>query len=124
MFFTHCILCTWQALPLDIIIENKVWNSVDIVKDADGLITGDWEIYKNISIIGEAGKKIPEDFGIVGINDSNYSRLCFPELTAMRNGGDAIAKECCELLIDRIKSEEKKEMRIKRIPCKLIERNT
>lgn len=108
----------------DVIIENKIWSNTDIIKNADGLITGDWEIYKNISVIGEAGKKIPEDFGIVGINDSSYSRLCSPELTAMRNSGDAIAKECCELLIDRIKSEEKKEMRVKRIPCRLIERNT
>ena len=106
----------------NVIIEDWSWESPESIRNADGLISSDGEIYRNLSVIREAGKEIAKDLGIVGINDSNFSRLCSPELTAIRNSGDLIAKECCDLLFERMNGP--REMRIKRIPCKLVPRNT
>lgn len=124
MLFDGCVSACEEAgvNPEDVIIENEQWDSPEIIKNVDGLITGDNEIYRNFSVIRDAGMSVPDDIGIVGINDSNYSRLCSPKLTAIRNSGDLIAKECCDFLIERMNGFS--EMRTKRIPCKLVERNT
>lgn len=54
--------------------------------DCDGLVFGeDLTAIGAMKVLQSDGVRIPEDIAIVGFNDSEYARVCTPELTSIDN---------------------------------------
>lgn len=90
----------------------------------EGVICAYDEIaYGLIETLHSAGVRVPDDIGVIGINDIPMSRYCFGGLTSV---GFLISDVCKALVADII--EDKYIGSVKRreylIPAKLIKRNT
>jgi LacI family transcriptional regulator len=55
--------------------------------------------------LSKAGLHIPADIAVTGYNNSDYSRICTPELTTVDNKGEMSAHFCVQLLESRINGE-------------------
>lgn len=69
----------------------------------------------------EAGKKIPEDYSVVGYDNVEMSEFVTPQLTTVAQPIFELGQQSAELLLDRIKHPEK-EWEEKTLPVELIQR--
>jgi GntR family transcriptional regulator of arabinose operon len=98
------------------------WNAEETLRSADGLIAPDIDIYREFSVFQECGILLPQDFGIVGVNDSNHSRLCTPPLSSIRFSGEEIAFSAFKLLLKRMKKPG--DFQLHSVACELVKRST
>ncbi len=59
-----------------------------------------------MSMANKLGKKIPQDFKVIGFTDGILSKYANPSLSTVSQHGKAIGKKAAELLIFRIENEE------------------
>lgn len=54
----------------------------------------------------EAGLRVPQDVAVTGFDDIQLAQLVTPSLTTLRQPQERIARECVELLIERITTKD------------------
>ncbi|MEV7831501.1 LacI family DNA-binding transcriptional regulator [Streptomyces subrutilus] len=53
-------------------------------------------------VLGEHGRRVPEDVAVVGFDDSGAAAACRPRLTTVRQPVEEMAAEMVRLLLDRV----------------------
>lgn len=102
-------------------IRNKV---ADILPDINGLIAPDSILYELQDVIHGIGKRIPEELSIIGINNTVYSKMFYPQLTAIDFSAQRIGLNAIRTLIDRIEGKTDKPELHKNYDPDLIIRGT
>ena len=77
-----------------------------------------------IRALSENGIRIPEEIGIIGFDDSEFSNYINPGLTTVAQPSFEIGYRATEILIDRIKSDHLKSVESVLLDTKLIIRET
>jgi DNA-binding LacI/PurR family transcriptional regulator len=77
-----------------------------------------------MSAIKEAGLRIPEDIAIVGFDDISLATRTSPPLTTVRQPMRLEGQIAAEMLLERIKSQEKLSRRERILNCELIVRES
>lgn len=72
----------------------------------------------------EAGKKVPEDFGVIGFGDVEISPLLNPPLTSVKMPLRKMAESAVQLLIDQIENKNRKKSQIIVHDCQIMERKS
>lgn len=72
--------------------------------------------------IYEAGKKIPEDYSIIGFDGIELTKFYYPALTTMEQPCEELIKMSIEMLMDEIKG--RKDIRQEIFHAKLVERES
>ena len=75
--------------------------------------------YKAIS---EAGKKIPDDYSVLGFDGIEMSKYFQPSLSTMKQPCEQMVKSSIELLMDQINGKEEKKQLI--FQAELLERDS
>jgi LacI family transcriptional regulator len=71
----------------------------------------------------EAGKQIPEDVSIIGIDDIDLAAFTHPPLTTISQGLAEMATRAARMLLDLLAGQEPEERRVKIVP-QLVVRNS
>ena len=70
-----------------------------------------------------AGLRVPEDVSVIGFDDVEYAKMCYPRLTTMRQNIMEKGRQAARLMIEAVQDHSlPREERI--IPMELIERGT
>ena len=73
--------------------------------------------------VQRAGRRIPEDVGIIGCDDSSVCRLVTPSLTSLKMQEEEIARTAVEMLYEMQQGNRTPEPR-KFVPCMVVRRST
>jgi DNA-binding LacI/PurR family transcriptional regulator len=76
-----------------------------------------------IRALREAGKRVPEDVSVIGIDDMPLASYFDPALTTVRQDTFSIGQEAARMLIDRIQNPEIA-ARGMRLPVELVIRHS
>lgn len=68
------------------------------------------------------GKRVPEDFSIVGFDDLDIARVCDPSLTTIRQDISAKGRHAVQLILDALEGQKEKQERI--LPVSLVIRDS
>ncbi|WP_213816047.1 LacI family DNA-binding transcriptional regulator [Glaciihabitans sp. dw_435] len=59
-----------------------------------------------MDVLKQAGRRIPEDVGIVGFDDSTWALRCFPALSTVRQPADALGRRAAQQVLDQLAGEK------------------
>lgn len=94
-----------------------------IGKGCDALYcTGDFSALGAVDAAKEAGLRIPEDFGIIGTANENFTELMAPSLSSLEQNPREMGKQAAEAFLKRMKGEKTEE--VITIPMQLIARRS
>jgi LacI family transcriptional regulator len=125
-----------NALPSDalnvVTCDETIGRCYDLVKELlkkdeklDAIFVWDDKLAIGaIKAIFEAGKRIPHDIALVGYDDIEVSEYLFPPLTTVRQPSYEIGETAASILLDKIESEGKQELKQVTLKPKLIIRET
>lgn len=77
--------------------------------DQEGIGIGCSNDWLALGVLFEAqrrGKRVPEDFAVIGFGDLPFAGSCNPALTTIRPPGDLIGNEAARLIIARLRGED------------------
>ncbi|MDX6579549.1 MAG: LacI family transcriptional regulator, partial [Gaiellales bacterium] len=74
-----------------------------------------------LGALREAGRFVPDEVAVVGMDDTELARLCFPTLSSVDLGSAERARIAVKLLLARLESPGDPPRRI-RIPARLVTR--
>ena len=77
-----------------------------------------------IQALIEAGWRLPEDFSVVGFDDSSPAQLITPALTTVRQDVGLKAQKAFELLLEAIKNDDRKLSRFFELDVSMTERDS
>jgi DNA-binding LacI/PurR family transcriptional regulator len=87
--------------------QNKIKELLDIGKKPDGIFAvNDLTALGAMQSLKKAGLKIPDDVGVVGFSNGQYSEIIEPPLTTIDQNGYEMGKIAAQLLLKRIDSDE------------------
>lgn len=78
--------------------------------------------YKLVSIYRKAGRRVPDDLSVVGIDNSGLAKFCPVPLTSVENPGEELGRIAAERMIGKILKNE--EMETREFAPKLIMRSS
>ena len=78
--------------------------------------------YKLVGIFQRAGRRVPDDLSVVGIDNSGLARFCPVPLTSVENPVEELGRTAAERIIGKILKNE--EMETVEFAPKLIMRNS
>lgn len=55
-----------------------------------------------LEVLRAAGRRVPEDVGIVGFDDSEWAKRCEPQLSTVRQPADLLGREAASVVLDLI----------------------
>lgn len=87
--------------------EDVMRKFMDEHPDVDGIFTSDLAALICVSIAKEKGIKVPEDLKIIGYDGEDFTRLIYPNLTAITQNTEELAKRCVTTLLDMLDGEKK-----------------
>jgi DNA-binding LacI/PurR family transcriptional regulator len=76
-----------------------------------------------IDVLRAAGRRIPEDVGIVGFDDSDWAMRCEPLLSTVRQPADLLGREAASIVLDLVNGTQP-EMLGTLLPTELIWRHS
>ena len=53
----------------------------------------------------ESGRKVPEDISVIGVDNSIYAKISYPQLTSLDNNAESQSKLAVDLLIKALNDE-------------------
>jgi len=76
--------------------------------------------------VARTGRRIPTDFSVVSIGDSDFTQTHDPAISALRTDPEFVASQAMALLLDRLGQEggSAKAARTVRVPYELVERDS
>ena len=78
---------------------------------------------EGINFFAEKGIIVPDDVGIAGYDDSQYSSITHPKLTTINQDITIKAKKTCEMLLDLLNGREIEKHNLL-LPVRLVIRNS
>jgi DNA-binding LacI/PurR family transcriptional regulator len=77
--------------------------------DVDGLFAASDAIAAGaVDVLRAQGKRVPEDVGVVGFDDSAWALRCQPALSTVRQPADRLGARAAELVLDEIRTGERR----------------
>ena len=86
-------------------------------------VASDAMAYGALQAISEAGLIVPDDIGIIGFDDLEFSNLTNPALTTIRQPRYQMGQKAMEMLTDILQGEEKNGIKISLNPELIIRRS-
>ncbi|MNL15608.1 HTH-type transcriptional repressor CytR [compost metagenome] len=76
--------------------------------------------------VARTGRRVPQDFSVVSIGDSDFTQTHEPPITALRTDAELVATHAKELLLDRLsgRTQTTTPPRTVVVPYDLIERDS
>jgi len=75
--------------------------------DIDGVFAASDAIAAGaMDVLREAGRRIPDDVGIVGFDDSSWALRCTPRLSTVRQPAEALGRRAAEQVLSQIAGDE------------------
>lgn len=62
-----------------------------------------------IRALHDAGRKIPDEVALIGVDNSTCCEMCFPKLSSLNNRMDEMGNEASRILIDSLQGKENPE---------------
>ena len=99
---------------------------LDLPQRPDGVFAhNDVVAYGAMQAIKERGIKIPEEIGVIGFSDWQFSSLVEPGLSSISQSGFEMGQEAARLFLDQIENDDENYVpQIKVIPTKLVIRGS
>lgn len=103
-----------RDIIMDVLSQNK---------KIDGIITSsDRSAFSVMKAIGELGYYAPEDIKLISFDNTPYSTLSSPSITAIDRNAKDIAYKACEVLLKLLNQEETEKETV--IPVSLVKRDS
>ena len=100
-----------------------IMNAVSEGKRIDAIITSsDRSAFSVMKAIGELGYYAPEDIRLISFDNTPYSALSSPSITAIDRNAKDIAYKACEVLLKLLNKEETEKETV--IPVSLVKRDS
>ena len=116
------------VVPCDFSLENGKEAMEKILqtgKQIDGIFTVcDAAAYGAMSVLKNAGYKIPEDVSVIGFTNDPFAKLIEPSLSTISQPSYEIGETATHLLLKHIENKEEFVPEIRTIETELIERNS
>lgn len=108
--------------------ESEAYNAtLEILKskNIDALFTSnDLAAMGAIKAAQKFGKKVPQDFGVVGFSNWQFTALTNPTISTIEQPGFEMGQHAAELLLKQIESEEGVEFEKMKLPTSLLARDS
>lgn len=110
----HCEVITigtkWDALSY---AYNKsiVLQYMDVIKEADGLMTNDIGAMSCLVVAQKMGIKVPDKLKIIGYDGTEITNLTYPELSVVVQDCGELARNCVDLVLQMIDGNEPQTMK-------------
>ena len=101
----HGISCISVCLKQEFNRETYFSELFDIFQQhphADGFFSTDIVALNAMKVIRKMGRQIPNDVIVVGYDGVECAKLCYPELTHVKQPLEEIAKKCVDILLQKI----------------------
>lgn len=100
----------WDALSY---AYNKsiILQYMDIIKEADGVMTTDIGAMSCLAVAQKMGIKVPEQLKIIGYDGTEITNLTYPELSVVVQDCAELAKNCVEIVLSMIDGNEPRAMK-------------
>lgn len=111
----HCEVITigtkWDALSY---AYNKgiILQYMDIIKEADGLMTNDIGAMSCLAVAQKLGIKVPEQLNIIGYDGTEITNLTYPELSVVVQDCAELARNCVDMVLSMVDGKEPETMEI------------
>lgn len=103
--------------------QELVMNIMKDGKKVDAIITSsDRAAFGVTRALGKIGLYAPEDVRLIAFDNSPYSTMVSPSITAIDRNSEELSKKACEILLKKISGEEVAETTI--VPVSLIKRDS
>ncbi len=101
----------WDALSY---AYNKsiITQYMDIIKEADGLMTNDIGAMSCLAVAQKMGIKVPEELKIVGYDGTEITNLIYPELSVVVQDCATLAKHCVDMVLHMVDGYEPETMKL------------
>ena len=94
------------------------------VPDLDALMcANDLLALGALDVLRAAGRRVPQDVAVVGMDDTDLAAASWPSLTSVSLGSAERGKAAAELLLDRLQHGER-EPRVVTVPPRLVVRSS
>ena len=91
--------------------------------DVEGVVCAeDLAAVGAIRALHDAGRKIPEEIALIGVDNSSCCEMCFPKLSSLNNRMEELSNEAGRILIDCLQGKENPERIM--LYCAIQERET
>lgn len=77
-----------------------------------------------VTMMHNLGIKIPDEISLIAFDDLEFSKICQPNLTAVRQPAEDIARESVDLLLKRIQGDRTNFPEYRKLPTKLYIRDS
>jgi DNA-binding LacI/PurR family transcriptional regulator len=75
--------------------------------DIDGVFAASDAIAAGaMDVLREAGRRIPDDVGIVGFDDSSWALRCTPQLSTVRQPSETLGRRAAEQVLSQLQGDE------------------
>lgn len=102
-----------------------LWEKIKaILPQIDSLILPDMLCANMTDMLRSCGKRIPEEFSIIGINDTIYSRVFYLPLTSISYPAERVGRHAISKVIRRIEGMDQSPHKVVNFDPELIIRNT
>ena len=82
---------------------------LDRAPDLDGLFAASDAVAAGaLETLREAGRRVPEDVGLVGFDDSTWARRCQPPLSTVHQPADGLGRAAAESVLAQLRGEVRK----------------
>ena len=100
-------------------IENIIEHHPDVTAF---IATNDIWALRVMQILRETGRKVPDDFSVVGFDNITASEVCIPSLSSIRQPVKEAAEEVIKMLMNEL---EGKNFPVQNeVPCRLVKRDS
>lgn len=108
---------------------DKNTEALTFIKNISDKKIGIFAINDNVAYITlqtalKLGKKIPDDFSIIGFDDAPISKIATPQISSIHQNTDELAEKATQLLMEKLADPDNPMNVTKTIPTNLILRNT
>lgn len=80
---------------------------LDRMPEIDGVFAASDAIAAGaMDVLRERGRRVPEDVGIVGFDDSDWALRCQPELSTVRQPADLLGREAASVVLDLVNGRQ------------------
>ena len=118
----------------DLIVKDKSGDANQAYEATIDLLNGiqpdaifasnDIAAYGALKAANRLGKNVPGELGIVGFSNWQFTEFTSPSITTIEQPGFEIGKAAAELLLKQIKSDDEEELEFKKLPTRLIFRES
>lgn len=101
----------WDAMGYEY-NRNTMWKYMELVEGFDGVMSNDIGAMACLAVAHKRGIKIPEQLKIIGYDGTEITNISYPQLTAVKQDCEQIAKKCVESIMKMMDGESRGEQEV------------